>query len=335
MSRHFLLILDSFESFYLNFYMYFACSLLDMDRVTSVLLEAGKIDGKMREKLTCWLQSNPSRIAKFVLNEHQLLSLGCKRIAFEERSQLMSNRLTSRICSIISRKKSNLCVAIDFDSSEQVLRMASLLAPFICILKLHVDILTDFSVDNFVRPLEALAREQDFVIFEDRKFADIGNTVRLQYEKGVHQVCRWAELVTAHIVPGPGVVSGLQAAIQENETRGCVLIAELSCKGQLLGKNAVEACFAAANQDPDYVVGFICQNRITNDVRFLHLTPGVASAVTSDSLGQQYRTPTEAVSTGADVIIVGRSITCSPDPASEADRVRKEAFQAYMALTQQ
>ncbi|CAF1655700.1 unnamed protein product, partial [Didymodactylos carnosus] len=76
---------------------------------------------------------------------------------------------------------------------------------YICLLKIHCDILNDFTMEK-IRQLKTISKEKNFLLFEDRKFADIGNTVSLQYTKGLSQICEWADLVTVHALPGDGIL---------------------------------------------------------------------------------------------------------------------------------
>ncbi len=51
------------------------------------------------------------------------------------------------------------------------------------VLKTHVDLIHDFG-EATVEGLKTLSKKHNFMIFEDRKFVDIGNTVQKQYHGG-------------------------------------------------------------------------------------------------------------------------------------------------------
>jgi orotidine-5'-phosphate decarboxylase len=76
-------------------------------------------------------------------------------------------------------------------------------------LKTHVDIIEDFSMDKMQQLVE-LALKHNFLIFEDRKFADIGNTVKLQFGRGVYKISQWANVINAHAITGPGCIAALR-----------------------------------------------------------------------------------------------------------------------------
>ena len=57
---------------------------------------------------------------------------------------------------------------------------------------------------DMIHEISELSVKHNFLIFEDRKFADIGNTVRLQYQNGPFKISSWTDMANFHIIPGPG-----------------------------------------------------------------------------------------------------------------------------------
>ena len=111
-------------------------------------------------------------------------------------------------------------------------QLAEDLGPYICMLKTHADILTDFDSSK-MQTLNEIAKKHNFLVFEDRKFADIGHTVQLQYTQGVHRISEWSHIINAHTVAGPGTVQGLEAASEANQGV-FLLIAEMSSSVNLI-----------------------------------------------------------------------------------------------------
>lgn len=119
------------------------------------------------------------------------------------------------------------------------LKVADQLGPHICVLKTHIDILNDFDHDK-VQKLVDLSLKHNFLIFEDRKFADIGNTVKSQYNQGIYKISQWANIINAHSIAGSGCVQGLKET-EDSTNKGCLLIAQLSCKGNLIDQSYTDS----------------------------------------------------------------------------------------------
>ncbi|KAJ2771695.1 orotidine 5'-phosphate decarboxylase [Coemansia nantahalensis] len=236
--------------------------------------------------------------------------------------------LVRELLSTMERKQSNLSLAADVATKAELLALADLVGPHICVLKTHVDIIADFDAD-LVAQLQALAAKHDFLIFEDRKFADIGNTVKLQYGGGVYRIADWAHITNCHVIPGEGIIEGL-AEVGAAKNRGLLLLAEMSSKGMLATGAYTDRNVEMAVRNP-FVIGFIGSRRFTEERDLITMTPGVGLHAAGDALGQQYRTPETIVAeNGSDIIIVGRGIYGpGKDPVAEAQRYRAAGWAAY------
>ncbi|XP_070770975.1 uridine 5'-monophosphate synthase [Enoplosus armatus] len=308
--------------------------IISMFKLLNVLLAAKRIDAQTAQSVRKFiLDNNTFRPKEENGNDVPATKKPCVEqnleLSYAARAKLPNiHPLASKLLEIMEEKQSNLCVSADVTSSEELLQLADSIGPNICMLKTHVDILKDYTV-AFTQKLQALAEKHNFLIFEDRKFADIGNTVKHQYEGGLYQISSWSHIVNAHAVPGPGVVMGL-SAVGKPLGRGCLLIAQMSSHGSLATGEYTKTALKMAEEQSEFVIGFICGSKISKKPEFIHMTPGVQMQAGGDVLGQQYSTPEEVLyNKGSDIIIVGRGILEAPDRLKAAESYRKSGWEAY------
>lgn len=247
---------------------------------------------------------------------------------FSERIANFNNPIAKRLLAIAESKQSNLVLSADLTSQDELLTLADRLGPKIAMLKTHIDIVSDFE-PSLIAKLKELSQRHNFLLFEDRKFADIGKTVVEQCRGGMYRISSWADVINAHIVSGPGIIGSLQMACQE---KSCLLllIAELSAKDTLADSEYHQHALAFREVSPDFACGFISQKRLPTKTDLLYLSPGVHLSQSGDELDQQYRGPEQAiVRDQADFIIVGRGITQDGNPEVCAERYRQAAWEAY------
>lgn len=249
---------------------------------------------------------------------------------FGQRIDMAGSPVGQKLMKIIEKKQSNLVLSADVTTTQELLSLVDLVGPEICMVKTHIDLLTDFEYNKVIPQLQALAEKHSFLILEDRKFADIGNTVKLQYTKGVHRIIEWADLVTVHGLMGEGIVKAFGDAINQSEKeRGILLLAQLSNAGNLVTQEYTESCCLLAERYPDLVVGLICQKKLMSDA-YLHLTPGVNLNKLGDKNDQQYNTPDRVIGLKeSDLMIVGRGIYQKVNPLDAARQYKMAGWLAY------
>lgn len=178
------------------------------------------------------------------------------------------------------------------------------------------------------------------MIFEDRKFVDIGNTVQKQYNGGILKIYDWAHIVNCTVLPGPGIVQALEQVIQQggNARRGVLILAEMTSKGSLATGSYTKSSIDIARQYPQTIMGWVATKELSqyadekvDDEDFVVFTTGVNISSKGDALGQQYQTPTTAMASGSDFLIAGRGIYAAADPVAAVKEYRKAGWDAYQA----
>lgn len=221
-------------------------------------------------------------------------------------------------------------VALDFPAAAPALELAARLSPELCRLKVGKELFTRCG-PALVEQLQ----QRGFEIFLDLKFHDIPNTVaaatRAAAELGV-----W--MVNVHAGGGRRMMTAAAEALQGCATPplliGVTVLtsltdADLAELGYTESAQQRVLRLAALAQDSG-LDGVVCSAMEAPALRRAHgrafclVTPGIRLA--GDDAGDQRRvvTPADAVAGGADYLVIGRSVTGSPDPLAALQRIRDE-----------
>lgn len=252
-----------------------------------------------------------------------------KILSYGERSKGAKNEISRKLFEIMETKKTNLCLSADVFSKKELLDLAEKCGTEICMIKTHMDVIRDFDQELIDR-LVQLSEKHNFLILEDRKFADIGEIVQKQFSEGIFKISSWAHCVTSHLVSGPNILDGLKLG-SNGKSFGVLIIEKMSTTGSLSGDDFTKLVVSASEKYSDTVMGFICQKKVENTSEgLLHCTPGVNLEEKGDNLGQNYNTPDSViVDKQSDVIIVGRGIYKNKNPLEMAKLYREKGWNAY------
>jgi orotidine-5'-phosphate decarboxylase len=223
-------------------------------------------------------------------------------------------------------EKSNpIIVALDGKSWEQVLLVVDRLRTTGCILKVN-DLLFDQGIDHLLPELSVYGR-----VMADLKCHDIPQTVentclRLRPHKP------WA--VAVH---GSGDGEMIKAAVKTLEGSSTKVLAVTVLTS--LGRDGCEKIYSC--QPMDQVLrlakiasdagadGFVCSPEEVKELRLRYssmtlVTPGIRSVGTPTDDQARISTPTVALESGANHLVMGRQILRADDPVAEVKRLLED-----------
>ena len=283
-------------------------SLFTITEVVEILHKAREIDNEQVARIHDFLAG------KQVKFEEE------KRLSYEQKLEITKHPTAQKLLQIAVDKKSNLIVSADVLTTSELLNLADKIGPHVVALKTHIDIIKDFDHDKTILPLVDLARKHNFLLMEDRKFADIGSTQELQFSKGVYQISKWADMVTSHLIAG-------KKSLECFKNVGVIAILGMSSQGTLTDAHYQEEGLKIVEEQPN-IMGCVAQRKINKEM--LLFTPGVSLEQSGDDKGQQYNTPDHVFDNlHTDFIIVGRGIYLAESAEKSSENYREIGWKAY------
>lgn len=214
--------------------------------------------------------------------------------------------------------RSRLALALDVDDAVEAQRLATQLNPWFGVAKVGMELFSAVGP----RVVQMLI-EDGYSVFLDLKMADIPNTVnkaaRVLGAIGV-------SYLTLHAFAGPAVLrAGVEGLAEGADRAGLpqpsalavtILTSDADAPPHILAKRVTAAVEARC-------AGVVCAASDVAEARqiaprLLTVVPGLRLAGTPVHDQLRASTPADAISAGADILVIGRAVTAASDRAAAA-----------------
>ncbi len=234
----------------------------------------------------------------------------------------------------------DLIIPLDFSAIDSALKMADLLAPEKPWMKIGLEMLMHAG-PSFVTRIS----ECGVPVFLDGKFHDIPNTVAGAVRNAV---MTGAKMINVHAFGGLRMMQAAAAAAAESAEKAGIdkplMIAvtvltsiseeelnnEIGCI-RTVSQQAVKLAILAKEAGMDGVVTSaheISAIKKACGKDFLTVVPGIRLADSKSDDQRRIATPTSAIKSGADFLVVGRPVTEAVDPLQVCRQIRLEIAKA-------
>lgn len=232
------------------------------------------------------------------------------------------NNIYKRLLDIMVIKKSSIILSVDVSDPDKFKYIILKCSDHIVGVKVHLDIFSDEHREDIRDFLTKTKLERNFVVIEDRKFADIcATSIKQMNALKTHH---YADILICHGITGFEFVNHSNLPI--------IIVAQLSNYGNLITPHYTRECIKAAFKNKK-IIGFVSQSDLGYN-KTIYFKPGTKidediCEERSDTNYQcrqilkrkdQYDQKYSGKTNGIDFYIVGRAITDAEDIEEECIR---------------
>ena len=221
-------------------------------------------------------------------------------------------------------------VALDYPEAQPALKLAAMLDPAICRVKVGKELFTAAGPE-LVRVLVG----RGFGVFLDLKFHDIPNTAaaacRAASELGV-----W--MLNVHASGGRKMMEAAREAVDKSSRRPLLIGVTVLTSMDEAGLREIGITRSPRDQvlhlaglvQQSGLDGVVCSAQEATDLRaccganFSLVTPGIRPAGADAGDQSRIMTPGNAIRAGSDYLVIGRPITQAADPLAALQQINQE-----------
>ena len=227
---------------------------------------------------------------------------------------------------IVSKTLSPIILALDTKDKEQAARWIEQTRESVDIYKIGLE----FFLLHGVSGVKDLQTRYSFELFLDLKLHDIPNTVAGAAES-IKELNPY--FLTVHAAGGAMMIAGAAKALPDTRITAVTVLTSLSADDLVeIGMNedpirsAVRLAQLSVNNGARAIVSSpleVADIRSSVPGETLLITPGVRPKGSAVGDQQRVTTPEDAISAGANYVVIGRPITGASDPGEAASAIRK------------
>ena len=236
-----------------------------------------------------------------------------------------------------SDPRDRLCVALDFSTRSEVIAAARRFSPKVAWLKIGLEAFVAEGPGIVAEVAETGAR-----VFLDLKLHDIPRTVGRAAAAAARS---GASMINVHALGGRAMLTAAREGVSGTEPRprliGVTLLTSLDSRAladlPVAGTPEGIARRLAMLARECGLDGVVCSPEDLTGIReacgpeFLTVVPGIRFAGADADDQKRMASPRAAIERGADLLVVGRTVTRAPDPDAALGRVLAEIESGAMA----
>ena len=303
--------------------------------VVNVVVLCDRRDGKERDKYIC---GNVKCSSLFTIDTFEKYIKNIQEV--EKQNLFFENSFGNSLYECALQKKSNIILSCDLHTTTEILELIKMVGKSIIGIKLHCDIIDDFS-DDFIDKMKVLKNELKFIIIEDRKLGDINSIQICQLTRGVFKLSSWVDAVTIH-----GISGGFRVKHDDPILKtlpNLIMVAEMSSTDSQIDVDYIDKCLSLSEKNTHYslesksffttnVNALVCQDktikRMKNKYEYPTLSPGINLDEDRDNNGQTYSDFNK--NKKGLFWIVGRGIYKSDNIINSMERYRESGWKYFL-----